>query len=132
MPVVLLESMERIKNTAQPEDIAKVFRANGLKSVDMAVVAMTSDEISEKYLLIILDILRPKRPLEKMLAQDLREGTDNVVPPDLATKLARAICDVMELCRAKKRNVSSGARLPKHCAAIVAQLDKPAVPKQGE
>ena len=46
----LLESMERIKNTAQPEDIAKVFRANGLKSVDMAVVAMTSDEISEKYL----------------------------------------------------------------------------------
>ena len=103
MPVVLLESMERIKNTAQPEDIAKVFRANGLKSVDMAVVAMTSDEFAEKYLEVILDILRQtKRPLEKMVAQALRDATYNAVPQDLATKFARAICDVLEQCRTKK------------------------------
>ena len=126
MPVVLLESMERIKNTAQPEDIAKVFRANGLKSVDMAVVAMTSDEFSEKYLEVILDILRQtKRPLEKMVAQALRDATYNAVPQDLATKFARAVCDVVEQCRTKKKNMSSGVRLPKHLALIVAQLDKP-------
>ena len=126
---LLLETMkqkERIKNTADKDDLAKVFRANGMKSVDKAIIAMNPDEFAEKHLEVILDILRQtKRPLEKMMAQSLRDATDNVVPMDLATKFARSICDVMEHCRSKKKNMVNGARLPQHIKAIIDQMDKP-------
>lgn len=118
---------ERAKNTASKDDLAKVFRANGMtKTVNRDHVVLQSDEFAEKYVELILDILRQtKRPLEKMMAQALRDATDNVVPMDLANKFARNIGDVVEHCRAKKKHMTSGARLPKHMQAIVAQLDKP-------
>ena len=117
---------ERAKNTANRDDLAKVFRANGTKTVNKEDVLLQCDEFAEKHVELILDILRQtKRPLEKMMAQALRDATDNVATVDLANKFARCICDVVEHCRAKKKHMTSGARLPKHIAAIVAQLDKP-------
>ena len=117
---------ERAKNTASRDDLAKVFRANGTKTVNKEDVLLQCDEFAEKHDELILDILRQtKRPLEKMMAQALRDATDNVAPCDLANKFARCISDVVEHCRTKKKHMTSGARLPKHIAAIVAQLDKP-------
>ena len=46
-------------------------------------------------------------------------------PPDLATKFARGVCVGVGLARSKRKHMTSGVRLPKHLAAIVAQLDKP-------
>ena len=117
---------ERVRNTANKDDLAKVFRANGMKSVDKGDVSLQSDEFAAKHVEVILDVLRQtKRPLEKMMASALRDATDNVIPVDLANKFARSIGDVVEHCKAKKKNMTSGARLPKHIQAIVAQLDKP-------
>ena len=117
---------ERAKNTASRDDLAKVFRAVGMKGVNKEDVTLQCEEFAQKHEELILDILRQtKRPLEKMMALALRDATDNMATVDLANKFARCICDVVEHCRAKKKHMTSGARLPKCMQAIVAQLDKP-------
>ena len=118
--------MERVKNTASPAELVKVFRANGVKCVDPSVLTLSTEEFGEKFEEVILDILRlTKRPLERQLAPGVRGASHNAVPLDTATKFAHAVCEVVALCRIKKKHMTSGERLPKHLKNIVEQLDKP-------
>lgn len=118
--------MERAKNTASSEELRKVFRANGVKCIDTSVLVLGIEEFAERFEEIILDILRlTKRPLEKQLAIAVREASTNAIPIDTATKFAHSICEVVSLCRYKRKHMTSGDRLPKHLKNIVEQLDKP-------
>ena len=106
--------MERIRNTATIQDLIKVFKANGVTMVDTPSLTLSTEGFAERFKEMILDILRQtQRPLEKQLAQALRDATNYVVPKDSAKKFGGAICDVVAMARSKKKHMTSGARLPK-------------------
>jgi hypothetical protein len=108
------------KNTSSSTEIANLLRARH-PDCDATRVPQSDEEVAEKYHSVINDLLHWTPRLNVKL---LTEASKNAykVEESAALRFARALTDVVSLCRLKSKSVTSGKKQSKAMYSIQSTL----------
>lgn len=111
--------MARVRNDAEAKDLLKILRGH-LRSLSLDKAVQTDlDLVVEHFHLFILDVLKETpRPTVKLLTEAAHLAFDDV-PVSECKLWSQRICEAISHCRTKRKQCTSGKRLPQSVSLIV-------------